>query len=302
MNELLVIDEMQLKPKIVNEAQIEFDEKGINLIIERFESKYSNVVIRLEDEKEFEEDNKKIKKAIEVISRYRIDTEKEIKKPIDNFVSKYKEVEKRLKLLSENISIQLNEFKENLFNERIEIMKEIKKRIIKELEIEHLSKLIEIPEQKGILSRGSFTEIKAEKMIRENAEDIMKQYKNLKRLVELEAVKNNINLNADDYILIMDNEEEVKSRIDFQIRAINENEERIKKQEEERIRKELEEKEEVLNKKVEEIIEEVKEQSKKLTTSKKILEIDLSKIVRDKQKALKQFLDRFEIEYELKTI
>ncbi|WP_064613388.1 DUF1351 domain-containing protein [Streptobacillus moniliformis] len=300
MNELLVIDEMQLKPKIVNEAQIEFDEKGINLIIERFESKYSNVVIRLEDEKEFEEDNKKIKKAIEVISRYRIDTEKEIKKPIDNFVSKYKEVEKRLKLLSENISIQLNEFKENLFNERIEIMKEIKKRIIKELEIEHLNKLIEIPEQKGQLARSSFTELKAEKMIRENAEDIMKQYKNLKRLVELEAVKNNINLNADDYILIMDNEEEVKSRIDFQIRAINENEERIKRQEQERIEKEIEE--EKLNRKVEQVIEDVKEEAKKVYNNKKILEIDLSKIDREKQKLLKQFLDKFEIGYEVKTI
>ncbi|WP_064610350.1 DUF1351 domain-containing protein [Streptobacillus moniliformis] len=300
MNELLVIDEMQLKPKIVNEAQIEFDEKGINLIIERFESKYSNVVIRLEDEKEFEEDNKKIKKAIEVISRYRIDTEKEIKKPIDNFVSKYKEVEKRLKSLTDNISRQLNEFKENLFNERIELMKEIKTKIVEELEIEHLSKLIEIPEQEGQLARSSFTELKAEKVIRENAEEILKQYKNLKTLVELESVKNNINLNADDYILIMDNEDEVKSRINLQIRAIKENEERIRRQEQERIEKEIEE--EKLNRKVEQVIEDVKEEAKKVYNNKKILEIDLSKIDREKQKLLKQFLDKFEIGYEVKTI
>lgn len=283
-NELVVFSEIK------QDLIIDYSKESLENAINQIEDKYKNLLVAEENEKEFREEITKINKIIDQLRKYRISTEKEALKPLESFITHFKNSEKRLETVYRTIKNQLDNFEKQDMEKQLEEMKEIKKQLCTELGIEELEPYISLPEQKSSLSRKNYKKEKAEKLILEKIEQYKTNLESIKTTVQNINERSKINLDIKDYYPYIEDLATCLSKLqieEIRYHKIKELEEQRKKQEENNTPQNTAESPKML-----------KEDKKGINTK---LIIYLSDISKETAIRLKDFLDSNSIKYEKLT-
>ncbi|WP_068449214.1 DUF1351 domain-containing protein [Caviibacter abscessus] len=286
--------------------EIEYNEQEIKEFIDYVMTKTDKLVVTRDNEREMADLGSQVKYVIDKLKTERLDKEKKVKKPIEEFINNFKNWEKQLDLRYREIRDQIDYFSQEDLKAQLEEMRKAQIEMFDFMNVpKEIRDYVKLPEQKKELARKSYTIDKAKKQIEILIQKAIDDYEVIKTLVEATNTANEITLRADLYAKYIDDIQEAKKQIEEDKNKIISVKEEIKKQEEAKaeakIQKEIEKNLQIEKEKIREELFEKKEVEQPKNDELKLI-ITFNKSNKEeiiKAKMLKDFLTTNEIKYEI---
>lgn len=239
------MNELQVKTLTIEPAKIEFNHEQIEKELNKTLKKYDNLVYTEDGTSELRSVLAELRKGKKAISRYRIDTKKELNEPVNEFEGKCKSIESKFDERIISLDGQLKEFVKRERDEKQKQCEEIRDRLIKEYELnDENSTRIDI--QDHYLTKSA--------SLKQVEESMEFQAKNLKaeqdqKAANIEIIKTNVklanaeydlSLSVDAYVRLLefDDVEKVKAQIESDAQKEVENREKIEQAKKEQAERE----------------------------------------------------------------
>lgn len=244
------MNELQVKTLNIVPAKIEFNFDEIENLLDENLKKYKELTFTDDSTTELRKVLAELRKGKQAVDRYRIDTKKELNKPVVSFEDKCKELNEKFDNVINPLDKQLKDYVQRERDEKLKKCEEIKQNAIEEYELdeEHATQ-INIAD--GYLTKSRSLK-SVEESIRSQAHNLRLEQDNkasnvevIKTSVKLANAEHDLSLSVDAYIRLLEisSVESVKKQIetDASNEVTRRRHEELKKQEEletERLEKE----------------------------------------------------------------